>query len=148
MVEETGVPGEIIDLQNSLTNFIKQCCIKYISPWVGFKLTTLVLIDTACIGCYKSNYHTITSTTISRGRRGRDRMVVGFTTTYAISAYHHWCCEFKYPYGARCTTLYDKVCQWITTAQWVSPGPLVFSTKKTDCHDITEKIVESGIKTQ
>jgi hypothetical protein len=25
----------------------------------------------------------------SSGRRGRDRMVVGFTTTYAISAYHH-----------------------------------------------------------
>ena len=24
-----------------------------------------------------------------RGRHGRDRMVVGFTTTYAISAYHH-----------------------------------------------------------
>ena len=24
-----------------------------------------------------------------RGRRGRDRMIVGFTTTYAISAYHH-----------------------------------------------------------
>ena len=24
-----------------------------------------------------------------RGRRGRDCMVVGFTTTYAISAYHH-----------------------------------------------------------
>jgi len=23
-----------------------------------------------------------------RGRRGRDRMVVGFTTTYAISEYH------------------------------------------------------------
>jgi hypothetical protein len=23
-----------------------------------------------------------------KGRRGRDRMVVGFTTTYAISAYH------------------------------------------------------------
>jgi hypothetical protein len=26
---------------------------------------------------------------INCGRRGRDRMVVGFTTTYAISAYHH-----------------------------------------------------------
>jgi len=25
----------------------------------------------------------------SRGRRGRDRMVVGFTITYAINAYHH-----------------------------------------------------------
>ena len=29
------------------------------------------------------------------GRRGRDSMVVGFTTTYAISAYHHWWCEFE-----------------------------------------------------
>ena len=29
------------------------------------------------------------------GRHGRGRMVVGFTTTYAISAYHHWCCEFE-----------------------------------------------------
>jgi hypothetical protein len=28
-------------------------------------------------------------------RHGCDRMVVGFTTTYAISAYHHWCCEFE-----------------------------------------------------
>jgi hypothetical protein len=29
------------------------------------------------------------------GDHGRDRMVVGYTTTYAISAYHHWCCEFE-----------------------------------------------------
>jgi len=29
------------------------------------------------------------------GRRDPDRMVDGFTTTYAISAYHHWCCEFE-----------------------------------------------------
>jgi hypothetical protein len=28
-------------------------------------------------------------------RRGRDRMIVGFTTTCAISAYHHWCCELE-----------------------------------------------------
>jgi hypothetical protein len=27
--------------------------------------------------------------------RDCDRMVVGFTTTYAVSAYHHWCCEFE-----------------------------------------------------
>ena len=25
---------------------------------------------------------------------GRDRMVVVFTTTYAVSAYHHWSCDF------------------------------------------------------
>jgi len=29
------------------------------------------------------------------GHHGRDRMLVGFTATYAISAYHHWCCEFE-----------------------------------------------------
>ena len=23
-------------------------------------------------------------------------MVVGFTSTYAIGAYHHWCCEFEF----------------------------------------------------
>jgi len=32
---------------------------------------------------------------IYRGHRGRDRMVVGLATTYAISAYHHLCCEFE-----------------------------------------------------
>ena len=30
---------------------------------MGFELTTLVVIDTDCIGSYKSNYHTITTTT-------------------------------------------------------------------------------------
>ena len=29
------------------------------------------------------------------GRHGRDRMVVEFATTYAISAYYHWCCELE-----------------------------------------------------
>jgi hypothetical protein len=43
-------------------------------------------------------------------------MVVGFTTTYAINAYHHW---------------------------WFFPGPLVSSTYKPDRHD---NIVESGVK--
>ena len=32
---------------------------------------------------------------ISSGRRGRHRMVVGFTITYAISAYHNQRCEFE-----------------------------------------------------
>ena len=30
-----------------------------------------------------------------KGCCGRDRMEVGFTTTYAICAYHNWCCEFE-----------------------------------------------------
>jgi hypothetical protein len=31
----------------------------------------------------------LNSSTTKQGRLGRDRMVVGFTTTCAISAYHH-----------------------------------------------------------
>ena len=30
-----------------------------------------------------------------RGHRGRDRIVVGFATTYAISAYYYLCCEIE-----------------------------------------------------
>ena len=32
---------------------------------------------------------------LRRGRHGRDPMVVGFTTTYAIGTYHYWHCEFE-----------------------------------------------------
>ena len=35
----------------------------------------------------------------SRDRRGRDRMVDGFTTTCAISTCHHKCCEFDPVHG-------------------------------------------------
>jgi hypothetical protein len=42
-------------------------------------ITTLIKININTIRC----------------RRGRDRMLVGFKTTYAMSAYHHWCCEFE-----------------------------------------------------
>jgi hypothetical protein len=40
--------------------------------------------------------------------------LTGFTTTYAISAYHHYCCEFECHScrGVLDTTLCDKVCQW------------------------------------
>jgi hypothetical protein len=33
------------------------------------------------------------------GRGRRDRTLGRFTTTYAISAYHHWCCEFEFRSG-------------------------------------------------
>jgi hypothetical protein len=76
---------------------------------------------------------------IPGGRRGHDRMVVGFTTTFAVSAYHHWSCEFEsFRWGVIDTTLYDKVCLWLVTGQWFSPGTLVSSTNKTYRHDIAE----------
>ena len=40
--------------------------------------------------------------------------------------------------SARCTTLCDKVCQWLATGRCFSPGPPVFYTNKTDSLDITE----------
>ena len=79
------------------------------------------------------------------GRRGRDRMVVEFTTTYAIGAYHHWCCEFESWSG--CTTLCDKVCLWLATGRWFSPGAPVSSTKKPDRHDITEVLLKVALNT-
>jgi len=50
---------------------------------------------------------------------GHDRIVVGFTTTCAISAYHQWSCEFE-PHswrGVVDATLYDKFCQWLATGR-------------------------------
>ena len=50
---------------------------------------------------------------------------------------------------ARCTTLCDKVCQWLAKGHWFSPGPPVSSINKTDRHDITEillKVVLNTIK--
>jgi hypothetical protein len=49
------------------------------------------MINSACKpGCaIFSDYFTpLLHLLVFRGRRGRDRIVVGFTTTYAISAYH------------------------------------------------------------
>jgi hypothetical protein len=46
-------------------------------------------------------------------RRGHDRMVVGFTTTYAIIAFHHWCLWVRNSIRVRCTTWCDEVFQWL-----------------------------------
>ena len=48
---------------------------------------------------------------------------------------------------ARCTTLCDKVCQWLVTGRWFSPGPPVSSTNKTDRHDITEILLKVALNT-
>ena len=60
------------------------------------------------------------------------RMVVGFTTLYAISACHH--------------QRGDQVCQWLATGRWFSPGTPVSSTNKTDRHGITEILLKVAFK--
>ena len=66
-------------------------------------------------------------------RRGRDRMVVGCITTYAISVYHHLRCEFesRSRRGVLDTTLCDNVYQSLPAGRWFSPGTPVFFTNKT-----------------
>jgi hypothetical protein len=74
-------------------------------------------------------------------------MVVGFTTTCAICAYHHWRCEFESCswQGIFDKTLCDQVCKWLAAGLWFSPGTPVSSNNKTNHHYITD-IFESGVK--
>ena len=76
-------------------------------------------------------------------------MVVEFTTTCAISTYHHWCSEFepRSRRGVLDTTLCDNVCQWLAAGRWFSPGTLVSFTNKTDHHDITEILLKVAVNT-
>ena len=82
-----------------------------------------------------------------RGHHGRDCMVVGFTTTYAIRAYHHWCCGFDSRSGRGVQHLCDKVCQWLAAGQWFSLGPPISSTNKIGRHDINEILLKVALNT-
>ena len=77
--------------------------------------------------------------------RGRDRMVVGFTTTYAISAYHHYRILFRR--GAHDTKLCDQICQWLVEGRWFYSEYSVSSTSNTDRHDITEILFKVVLNT-
>jgi hypothetical protein len=51
-----------------------------------------------------------------------------------------WCGIFD-------TTLCDKVCQWLATGQWFSPGTPVYSTNKTDRYDIAKILLNVALNT-
>ena len=80
---------------------------------------------------------------------GRNRMVVGFTATYAISAYHHWYCQYESlsGQGVLDSALCDKVCQWLASRLWFSRSPPVSFTCKTDLHYITEVLLKVVLNT-
>jgi hypothetical protein len=57
-------------------------------------------------------------------------------------------CEFQSRVrGVLDTTLCDKVCQLLAAGRWFSPGTLVSSTNKTDCHDIAEILLKLALNT-
>ena len=55
-------------------------------------------------------------------------MVIGFTTTNAISVID--------------TPLCDKVCQWLKSGGWLSLGTPVSPIIKTDRHDLTDILLK------
>jgi len=74
-------------------------------------------------------------------------MVVEFTTTRSISAYHHQSVEFEFGSWRNLldTTLYDKVCQRLAKGQWFSSGTPVSPTNETDHHDIAEILLKVAL---
>jgi len=56
-------------------------------------------------------------------------------------------CQWLATVGGLCTTFYDKVCQWFATDRWFSSGPPVSSINKTDSHDITEIFLKGALNT-
>jgi hypothetical protein len=76
-------------------------------------------------------------------------MVVGFTTTSVIIAFHHQSCEFE-PRSWRDvldTTLCDKIRQLLATGRWFPPSTSDSSTNKTDRHYITETLLKVALNT-
>jgi hypothetical protein len=59
LVEETVHPQKTTNLPQ-----VTEKLYRVHLAWAGFELTTLVVIGTDCIGSCKSNYHTITTTTV------------------------------------------------------------------------------------
>ena len=47
----------------------------------------------------------------------------------------------------KCTTLCEKVCQWLAAGRWFSLGTPVSSINKTDRHDIAEILLKVALNT-
>jgi hypothetical protein len=77
-----------VDLEAINTNCIVFGTIRDRSPGLLKSIWT-------CLSVHQNKTKRNAITNGGRGRCGRDRMVVGFITTYVISAYHHWRCEFE-----------------------------------------------------
>ena len=53
----------------------------------------------------------------------------------------------RIPLKARCTTLCDKVCQWLVAGRWFSTDPPFSYNNKTDRHDIAEMLLKVALNT-
>jgi len=62
-----------------------------------------------------------------RGRRGRDRMIMDFTTTCAVSDYHHKGCKFESPHDKcdKCFSELRQVGGFLRALRFPSPIKLI-----------------------
>ena len=76
-------------------------------------------------------------------------MVVGFTTTCAIGAYHTKVVSSNHAHGEVYLIQHYvvKKIQWLATGRWFSPGTPVSSTNKTDRHDIIKMLLKVALGT-
>jgi hypothetical protein len=109
------------------------CCL-----WYSWKIAELAL----------NNNHSFTgwclvAPKLPRCRRGCDRMVVGFTTIYAINKV-----VSANPVHGDVYSIQQYVINLVSaTGRWFSPGTPVSSTNKTDRHDITEILLKVAFNT-
>ena len=75
---------------------------------------------------------------ILRDRRDCARMLVGFTPTYVISAYHH---------SGQVQSIQHYVIKFVSDLRQVRGFSPVSSTNKTDIHDIVEILLKVALKT-
>jgi hypothetical protein len=127
----------------------------YISPWTEFELTTSVVIGTDLSVCQwlstdrwfspgtmlsstnktARNYITEILLKVCHNYRKRG---TSWTWSHGSWIYNYLCNRFlsplmlwvRIPFRARCTTLCNKVCQWLEESRWFPPDTLVSSTNK------------------
>jgi hypothetical protein len=109
----------------------------YRQIWSRFELTTLVVIGIGCWGSCKSNNHKITNTTALC-------CLIMWVQYYFNDIVTVRFCWWRKLLWVRISImrdvldiiLCDKVCQWLVTHRWFSPGTPVSYANKTDRYDI------------
>jgi hypothetical protein len=86
---------------------------------------------------------------VFRGRRGRERMVVGFKSYLCNQFLPPLTLWVRFPLrrGVLDTTLCDKVCQWLAAGRCFSSGTPDSSTNKTDRHEINVILLKVAFNT-
>jgi hypothetical protein len=97
--EDYNVPVDLRQCAVVIMSHLDRLCQSYLPPNNSQKVKLCIRLQCPCISptvChsynvpFRSHLSVLSSSKqLSRDHHGQDRMVVGFTTTYAINSYHH-----------------------------------------------------------